>query len=231
MCVFLHIELASPWDLDLTLRAEKAVLWYVLWSLSWGRAGDAKRPDSVTRAESFCNHVSQKRPNFRPPSSLAGESWQRWGCRWDWSDQETADHHLWQVEHNWGKQTTLNCSQVQIRHGKLTGGGRVDNWGPEKVRNDPNTGWWTLEGGGMMLVKDSQTLRLCWEPREERCRWKGAKVALEDFFLPGGRTDFGAGGRVDEARQGKRLCFHDREAWKAGGACQVETKKAMISYI
>ena len=32
------------------------------------------------------------------------------------------------------RQTTLNCSQVQIRHGKLTGGGRVDNWGPEKVR-------------------------------------------------------------------------------------------------
>ena len=42
------------------------------------------------------------------------------------------------------------------------------------------------------------------------------------FPHPGGRTDLGAGGRVDEAKQGERLCLHDRKARKAGGAFQVE---------
>ena len=125
--------------------------------------------------------------------------------------------------------SSFESSQVQIRHGQLAGGGRVDNWGPEKVRKDSNTGWWTLEGGGMMLAEDSRTLRLCWAPTEGRCRWKGAKVTLDDLFQPGGRTDPGAGGRVDEARQGKGLCLHDREAGKAGGACKVEATLSILT--
>ena len=51
---------------------------------------------------------------------------------------------------------------------------------------------------------------------------KEPKDYLISFFHPGGRTYLGAGGRADEARQGKRFCFHDREAGKARGACQVE---------
>ena len=80
-----------------------------------------------------------------------------------------------------------------------------------------------------MLAEDSRTLRLCWAPTEGRCRWKGAKVTLDDLFHPGGRTDSGAGGRVDETRQGKRLCFNDREAGKAGGACQVEAILSILT--
>ena len=169
MCVFLHIELASPWDLDLTLRAEKAVLWYVLWSLSWGRAGDAKRPDSVTRAKSFCNHVSQNRPHFWPPSSLAGESWQRRGCRWDWSDQETADHHLWQV---WtiGKRF-LNLARYKSDMASLQEVVELTTGDLRRWEKTINTGWWSIKGGGMMWEEDWQTLRLCWAPTGRRCRW------------------------------------------------------------
>ena len=81
-----------------------------------------------------------------------------------------------------------------------------------------------------MLAEDSRTLRLCWAPTEGRCRWKGAKVTLDDLFQPGGRTDPGGGGRVDEARQGKGLCLHDREAGKAGGARQVEAILSILTF-
>ena len=48
-----------------------------------------------------------------------------------------------------------------------------------------------------------------------------AKSHLIDLH-PGGRVDLGAGGGVDEARQGERLCFNDGKTRKAGGARQVE---------
>ena len=46
--------------------------------------------------------------------------------------------------------STFESSQVQIRHGQLAGGGRVDNWGPEKVRTIQtlmNTGRWRNDVG------------------------------------------------------------------------------------
>ena len=47
-----------------------------------------------------------------------------------------------------------------------------------------------------------------------------AKSHLIDLH-PGGRVDLGAGGGVDEARQGERLCFNDGKTRKAGGTRQV----------
>ena len=84
-----------------------------------------------------------------------------------------------------------------------------------------NTGWWSIKGGGMMWEEDWQTLRLCWAPTGRRCRWGETKSHLIDLHL-GGRVDLGAGGGVDEARQGERLCFNDGKTRKAGGARQVE---------
>ena len=93
--------------------------------------GECKRARASVTSPPALNHVSQKQPHCSS-ASLTGELWQCWGSCWDWSDQKAADHHLWQV---WNIiLSSFESSQVQIRHGQLAGGGRVDNWGPEKVR-------------------------------------------------------------------------------------------------
>ena len=89
-----------------------------------------------------------------------------------------------------------------------------------------NTGRWRNDVGRRLA--DLETV-LGTHRREVQVR--RSQSHLGDPFYPGGRTDLRAGGRIDEARKGERLCFHDREAGKARGARQVEATKNIFSDI